>query len=319
MCPGRFFTAICLLALPMACGSVQTQQGAAEFRTLLNRLQYLHDNGIEDQTMYDSVSRRLKLVLDDTAITSSYENQLAAANYVRQLLATKCSSEIVQPAKQQPGAFRYAIRLYCPALSSPAIMTVQSDGLQFAGGDAIIATPITPLGDLWFRADFAVREFDRPKPHVIIAARYRASESLALLKQRLGLRHNSSIRLEPGILAVPTKQPVSARAQADAGAVEVFFAQGSSVLSSQMRTSLDAVKVPTGARVQVVGHAAKGEKGADDLSRERALAVLQYLKQRYPQARYRYRSFGSRKPGYPHKSADAAKLNRRVAVRITQK
>ncbi len=315
----RFLTAIFLLALPVACGSLQTQQVDAEFRTLLKRLQYLHENAIEDQPMYDSVSKRLKLVLDETAITSSFENQLAAANYVRQLLATKCASEIVQPANQQPGAYRYAIRMYCPALSSPAIVTLQSDGLQFAGGDAIIATQITPLGDLWFRSDFVVREFDRPKPQVIVAARYRASESLALLKQAFGLKHGSVIRIEPGVLKVPTKQITTSGRLADSGALEVFFTQGSSVLSNQARAALDALKIPAGAKVQIFGHSNKSERSGDDLSRERAQAVLHYLKQRFPQARYRYRSFGARKPGYPHKSADAARLNRRVAVRVVVK
>ncbi len=268
--------------------------------------------------MYDSVSARLKLVLEDTAVKSNYENQLLAANYVRLISATKCSAEIVQPETQQRGMYRYAVRLYCPNLSSPALLTLQSDGLQFFTGDTIIATKISPIGELWFRGDFVVREFQSPKPQVILAARYRAVESLALLKLAFGLKHNSAIRVVPGNLAVPMRAN-AAKSRSEPGTFEVFFPQGSSVLSAQMRTSLEAVKVPTGARVQVIGHAAKGEKGADDLSRERALAVLQYLKSRYPQARYRYRSFGSRKPGYPHKSADAAKLNRRVAIRITQK
>lgn len=38
-------------------------------------------------------------------------------------------------------------------------MTLQGLGLQFAAGDAIIGTKLTPLGELWFRADFTVREF----------------------------------------------------------------------------------------------------------------------------------------------------------------
>lgn len=315
----RFLTVLSLLVLLPGCGSVQTRQVDAEFRTLINRLQYLHNNAIEDQTMYDSVSARLKLVLEDTGIVSNYENQLVAANYVRFAMATKCSTEIVQPENQQPGSYRYAIRMYCPNLSSPAFMTLQSDGLQFAGGDAIIATKLTPIGELWFRADFVVREFERPKPQVILAARYRAADSLALLKQAFELKHNSAIRLVPGNLAVPTKATPSHKLAADAGTLEVFFAQGSSALSPQSRAALDALKIAPGFKVQMFGHANKTEADADDLSRERALAVMQYLKEKFPQARYRYRSFGSRKPGYPHKSRDSARLNRRVAVRVVAK
>lgn len=316
----RFFCVLWSLAtFSGACRSVQTRQIDAEFNSLLNRLQYLHDNAIEEQSMYDSVSARLRLVLEDTAVLSNYENQLAAANYIRLALATKCSAEIVQPSNQQPGAYRYAIRMYCPKLSSPAIVTLQSEGLQFASGDAIIATKVTPLGELWFRADFLVREFERPKPQVILAARYRSSESLALLKQAFGLKHQSTIRIEPGVLVVPTKVAPTHRSATEAGTIEVFFVQGSSILSAQARTALDALKIPQGARVQIFGHSNKSERSGDDLSRERAVAVLQYLKQRFPHARYRYRSFGSRKPGYPHKSADAARLNRRAAVRVVAK
>ncbi|AFM12239.1 OmpA family protein [Turneriella parva] len=317
---GRLYLlAAWLIALVMGCTSIQTRQADAEFRSLVNRLQYLHNNAIEDQVMYDSVSARLKLVLDDSAVVSNYENQLLAANYVRQLMSSRCSAEVVQPETQQKGLYRYAIRMYCPNLSSPALLTLQAEGLQFFSGDAIIVTKITPIGELWFRGDFVVREFESPKPQVVIAARYRAAESLAVLKQAFGLRHNSTIRMAPGNLAIPPRGGATKRAATEAGTWEVFFAQSSSALSAQMKASLDSIKIPSGSRVQVIGHAAKTERAADDLSRDRALAILQYLKSRYPQARYRYRSFGSRKPGYPHNSPDAAKLNRRVVVRLVQK
>lgn len=318
--PGRrYLLAAFLTALAAGCSSLETRQVDAEYRSLLNRLQYLHNNAIDDQAMYDSVSTRLRLVLEDTAVVANYENQLLASNYVRLIAPSKCSAEIVQPESQQKGLYRYAVRLYCPNLSSPALLTLQADGLQFFTGDAIIATKITPIGELWFRGDFVVREFESPRPQVILAARYRAAESLALLKQAFGLRHNSTIRLVPGNLAIPLRGAATKRATAEAGTFEVFFAQSSSALSSQMKASLDSIAIPSGSRVQVIGHAAKSEKSADDLSRDRALVVMQYLKARYPQARYRYRSFGSRKPGYPHKSTDAARLNRRVAIRIVTK
>ena len=315
----RFLTALAFLIMLHRCSAVQTRQVDAEFRTLINRLQYLHTNAIEDQSMYDSVASRLKVVLEDTGIVANYENQLLAANYVRTAMATNCSAEIVQPENQQAGSYRYAIRMYCPNLTGPALMTLQGLGLQFAAGDAIIGTKLTPLGELWFRADFTVREFETGKPQVIVAARYRAAESLALMKQAFGLKHNSAIRVLPGTLAVPTRLRPAHTAAADAGTLEVFFAQGSSVLSPQSRAALDALKIAPGSKVQAFGHANKSEAAADDLSRERALAVMQYLKTRYPQARYRYRSFGSRKPGYPHKLRDAARLNRRVAVRVVVK
>lgn len=94
----RFLTALAFLMMLHRCSAVQLRQVDAEFRTLINRLQYLHTNAMRKPSMYDSVASRLKVVLEDTGIVANLrENQLFAANYVRTAMATNCSAEILSP------------------------------------------------------------------------------------------------------------------------------------------------------------------------------------------------------------------------------
>ncbi|MBS0619621.1 MAG: OmpA family protein [Spirochaetes bacterium] len=100
--------------------------------------------------------------------------------------------------------------------------------------------------------------------------------------------------------------------------VEIYFAEGSARLNRASRRTLRSLAIPRGARVQVMGHAnVSGDKPYNKrLSRQRALAVVAYLKARQPRATYRYKSFGKTHPAYSNKSRSGYRMNRRVVVRV---
>jgi outer membrane protein OmpA-like peptidoglycan-associated protein len=100
--------------------------------------------------------------------------------------------------------------------------------------------------------------------------------------------------------------------------VEIYFPEGSARLRADARRQLQALPIAPGTRVQIMGHAnSSGDRNYNrSLSRQRALAVLKYLKRKHPYATYRYRSFGEMRPAYSNRSRLGYRLNRRVVVRV---
>lgn len=101
-------------------------------------------------------------------------------------------------------------------------------------------------------------------------------------------------------------------------AIEVFFAEDSTRLNRAARRTLRNLAIPLKAHVQVYGHtnSSGGKKYNRTLSRQRAQAVIAYLKRRHPHATYRYKALGESHPAYSNRTRAGYRLNRRVVVRI---